>query len=161
MANRKNSNWKIAREDVIATAVTAVTKWHYTLDSVIRDMVRWHYQGALPGLAEARLRPAVEAGVAAAIRQQWQEEAAVLRQMEQELEAEGWRFIYAASDVGGFWMHASGWDVNRMGGCFGSKAEATRVTHASAVRELKVVRHWNALQKREGEHERDRNGTLV
>lgn len=158
---RNNPNWKIPREDVISVAVTAVTKWGYGLDGVVESMVRDHYQGVSPGLAAVKLRPEVETGVAAVIRQKYEEEAAALRQMEQELEAEGWRFIWAASGCGGFWMHASGWNVNRMGGCFSSKAQATRVTYASATRQLKVVRHWNTLEEEEGEHDGTRNSALV
>lgn len=147
----KKPNWKISREDVIGAAVAAVTRYHYTVEGVVDNLVIWHYQGASRTLAAAKLRPEVERGVAAVVRQKIQEEARELRRMEEELEAEGWRFVWDASGFGGFWVHASGVNVNRMGDTFPSRKEATLATYNSATRELKRVAGWAAWVAEHGE----------
>ena len=147
---KQNPNWKISREDVIGAAVAAVTRYHYTVEGVVDNMVQWHYQGVSRELAAAKLLPEVRAGVAAVVRQQRDQELAELQQMEQELEAEGWRFLWDVTGFGGFWLHATGVSVNNMGGCFASRAEATRRTHASATRELKRVSGWADWVAQEG-----------
>lgn len=148
----KNQNWKIDRNDVIGAAVTAATRYNYSIEGVVENLVEWHYQGASPTLAAAKLLPAVRAGVAEVVRQRRAAEYAELKALESELEAEGWRFVWDVSGFGGFWLHATGVSVNNMGGCFASRAEATRITHASATRELKRVQGWaNWAVQKEGD----------
>lgn len=130
-------NWTKPLDEIVAMATPWFTERGYVLtEQTGRTLATQFYMGLDREYAGRKIQKALEKVFAEAMYQKRIDRLRELRQMEQQLEAEGWVYCPdALIEEAGIWWHKPlNLSVNRMGDTFPNREAATVATFNSGLR---------------------------
>lgn len=131
--------WTTPRPKLLEIAVDLVVVRGYDASGVAETMINGHFFGVDRQSARRRFVKDLEPLVADGIRQKTDEYFADLRAKEQQLIAEGWRWVGYRGE--GFFVHDGyGYEVNKGGGVYANKERAILATWNSVSRQSVIDR---------------------
>lgn len=134
-----SKNWTKPLDEIVAMATPWFTeRGHVLTESSGRNLAEQFYMGRDREYAGRRIQAALERSVAQVRYQARIDSLRELRQMEQQLEAEGWVYCPDAliEGAGIWWYRPLNLSVNRMGDTFPSREAATVATFNSGLRKI-------------------------
>lgn len=130
--------WTKTREEIVEIVVRLVVERNCPLENMAMHMAQQFYMGRSRPHAAAKLAPILSKAVGEAQYAAYLDKSREVWRMEETLRAEGWEWRDDPTGVdAGLWYYVPEHkSVNRQGGFFSSREEATRVTFGSATRAL-------------------------
>ena len=130
--------WTKTREEIVDIVVDLVVNRNCSLENMAKHMAEQFYMGRSRPHAAAKLAPILSKAVGEAQYAAYLNKSSEIRRMEEMLQAEGWEWRDDPTGVdAGLWYYAPDHiSVNRLGGFFSSREQATLTTFSSATRAL-------------------------
>ena len=131
--------WTTPRKKLLEIAVDLIVNRGYSADGVTDTMVHGHFYGVDRQSACRRFSKDLEPLVADGIRRKTDAYLDDLRTKEQQLIAEGWRWVGYRGE--GFFVHdETGYEVNKGGGVYANKERAILAVWNSVSRQSVIAR---------------------